>query len=377
MKRRDVIGSGAAGVAATWLAGGTAAGVAAELKTGTRSWTIGTQRGIASLALVNRELPAPGPGLALVRTRAAALNHRDLMIAESRYGRAKPADRVPLGDGAGVVVALGPATSAPAPVAVGDRVTAAHFVRWLDGAFRPDVFEQDLGNSADGWASEHVLLPAAALVRIPDAVGDAEAAALGAAGITAWTVIEALGRTRPGDVVLTLGTGGVAILALQIAKMFGARVAITSSSDEKLAVARRLGADVVVNYLTTPDWAERVLAETGGRGADVVVETVGLGTLDQSAACCAPNARIGLLGGLAGPPEGGAAKPWGALIGKNLTIKGITSGSRAQLDELLRAAAANGLRPHVDRSFPFAELPAAYRYLADGAHVGKVLVSFG
>jgi NADPH:quinone reductase-like Zn-dependent oxidoreductase len=304
------------------------------------------------------------------------LNHRDLLVAESRYGRAKPPERVPLGDGAGVVLALGPAAGAPAPVKVGDRVTAAHFLRWLDGPFRPEVFEQDLGNSADGWASEHVLLPAAALLRIPDGIGDPEAAALGAAGITAWTVIETLGRAKPGDVVLTLGTGGVSIVALQIAKLFGARVAITSSSDDKLAVARRLGADIAINYRSTPQWPERVLAETGGRGADIVVETVGLGTLDQSVACCAPNARIGLLGALAPAPDGGVAKPWGALIGRNLTIKGITSGSRAQLDDLLRAAAANGLRPHVDRTFPFEQLPEAYRYLAGGGHVGKVVIAF-
>lgn len=370
--RRELLASMAVTVGATVITPTAAAAAPAA----TRSWTVGDQRGLASLTLGNRRLPAPGPGEALVRTTAAALNHRDLMILESRYGARKPATRVPLSDGAGVIIALGPDDGSPTPLAIGDRVTAAHFIDWHDGPFRPAVFARDLGNSADGWAAEYVLLPRCTLLRIPDELGDSAAAALGAAGITAWTVIETLGRVQPGDVVLTLGTGGVAILALQIAKMAGARVAITSSSDAKLAIARRLGADIVINYRTTPDWPTAVVAATGGRGADIVVETAGLGTLEQSVAACAPNARIGFLGALAAVPAEGTARPWPALIGKNLTLKGITSGSRAELEALLRAAAANGLDPHRDRSFPFDELPAAYAHLAGAQHVGKVTVSF-
>lgn len=358
-------------------AGASAAGRSSGNSTAThgRAWTIGTQEGLASLALQAREWPAPGPGQVLVKIRVAALNHRDLLIAANKYGPGKPATRVPLSDGAGVVTAVGEGVEA---VRIGDRVTAPHFAHWLDGAYNPGIFGFDLGNSADGWLAEHSLLPATALVRIPDSLSDGDAAALGAAGITAWTVIQTLGQAKPGDVVLTLGTGGVAILALQIARMFGARVAITSSSDDKLALARRLGAEITVNYRKTPQWSAAVLEATGGRGADIIVETVGLGTLEQSAACAAPNARIGLLGGLAQPLEGsGGAKPWGALIAKNLLIKGITSGSRRQLEDLLRAAASTGMKPHVDRVFPFAEARTAYQYLDDAAHVGKVLIEVG
>lgn len=378
--RREWIQLSAATAAAAATVGASAATAEVPAALRSRAWVVGEQKGVDSLRAVVRTVPPPGPGEALVAVRCAALNHRDLMIAETRYGRAKPPERIAVGDGAGVVLALGPPAGdgpAPAPgpaVKVGDRVTAAHFSRWYTGPFVPSAFERDLGNTADGWLAEHIVLPQAAMVRIPDEVSDHSAAALGAAGITAWTVIATLGQARPGDIVLTLGTGGVAILALQIARLFGARVAITSSSDTKLELARRLGADITVNYRTYPNWAERVLAETGGRGVDIIVETVGLGTLDQSAAACAPNARIGLLGALAAPPEGSSARPWGALIGKNLTLKGITSGSRAQLEELLRAAASNRLVPHVDRSFAFDQAVAAYRHLAAGEHVGKVIV---
>ena len=237
------------------------------------------------------------------------------------------------------------------------------------------MFAGDVGNSIDGWLQDQMVLPAAALVKLPAKMGYEEAAALGAAGITAWAVIEPLGRVKSGDVVLTLGTGGVAILALQIAKMSGATVAITSSSDDKLAVCRELGADITVNYRTTPAWQDAVLAATGGRGADIVVETVGLSTLSQSLACCAPNARVGLLGGLGGPPPGGPNL--GPLIGKNVVLKGITSGSRRMLEDLLRAVDANGVKPKIDKVFPFEQARAALDYLATGGHVGKIVIRHG
>jgi len=210
-------------------------------------------------------------------------------------------------------------------------------------------------------------------VVLPDAMSFEAAAAWGAAGITAWTVLQTLGQIKPGDTVLTLGTGGVSMLALQIANMAGARVAITSSSDEKLAVARELGADITVNYRTNPDWAGAVRAATGGRGVDIVVETVGLATLSQSLSCCAPNARVGLLGALGGRPEQGA--DLGGLILGNVVLKGITSGNRRMLEELLRAANANDVQPKIDRRFSFADTVAAYEYLAGAGHIGKVVIS--
>jgi NADPH:quinone reductase-like Zn-dependent oxidoreductase len=334
-----------------------------------RCFEVGDQQGIDSLRPVTRQTRPPGPGEVVVAMRAAALNYRDLMILSGGYGERKPEDRVPLGDGAGDVVAVGADVT---DIRVGDRVTAAHFTSWVDGAFDPRVFSHDLGSSMDGWLGEFVTLPAPACVRLPDGMTYEDAAALGAAGITAWSVLQAHGGIKPSDTVLTLGTGGVAILALQIARMCGARVAITSSSNEKLAIARELGADITVNYRETPQWERAVREATGGRGVDIVVETVGLGTLPQSLACCAPNARVGLLGAL---DQGGDKAPnLSALYFGNIILKGITSGSRAMLADLLRASAANGLRPRIDKVFDFDEAAAALAYLQQAGHVGKIVI---
>jgi NADPH:quinone reductase-like Zn-dependent oxidoreductase len=333
------------------------------------AFEVGAQEGLASLREASREIPELAPGEVLVRVRAAALNHRDLSILGGRYGAPKPDNRVPGGDGAGEVVATGPGVANVGP---GDRVTAPHFVLWLDGDYDPAIFAADLGSSRDGWFADYIVLPAASVVKLPDGMSYEDAAALGAAGITAWTVLRTLGDIKPGDWVLALGTGGVSILALQIAGMAGARVAITSSSDDKLAVARELGADVTVNYRSDPDWAGTIRTATGGRGVDIVVETVGLATLDQSLSCCAPNARVGLLGALGGRPEKGVQLS--NLILGNVVLKGITSGSRRMLADLLAAFHANGVQPRIDRVFPFAETPAAYEYLARAGHIGKVVI---
>jgi NADPH:quinone reductase-like Zn-dependent oxidoreductase len=335
-----------------------------------RRYEIGTQQGLESLQLVNASASEPADGEALIAMRAAALNHRDLLIMASTYGQPKPPARVPLSDGAGEVVAIGPGVTSVKP---GDRVTAPHFTSWLDGDYDPAIFVADLGNSKDGWLTELALMPAAALVKLPDSMKYEDAAAWGAAGITAWTVLDTLGDIKAGDMVLTLGTGGVSILALQIAKMNGASVAITSSSDAKLAVARELGADITVNYRTEPDWAASVRAATGGRGVDIVVETVGLSTLPQSLSCCAPNARVGLLGALGGRPN--EPTDLSKLIFGNIVLKGITSGSRKMFADLLRACDANSIRPRIDRVFPFDEARAAYDYLAGAGHIGKVVIT--
>jgi NADPH:quinone reductase-like Zn-dependent oxidoreductase len=304
--------------------------------------------------------------------RASALNHRDLSIVSGRYGTAKPPGRVAVGDGSGEIDELGAGVT---QWKLGERVTAPHFVDWVDGAYSPAIFARDLGNTADGWLTERIVVPAHALVRVPEAMPHADAAALGAAGITAWAVIESFAQVKPGDIVLALGTGGVSVLALQIAKMAGATFAITSSSDAKLALMRQLGADIVVNYRTQPDWPAAVRAATGGRGVDIVVETVGMTSLPQSLACCAPNARIGLLGALGGRPQG--ASDLSAMIGTNAVIKGITSGSRRMLEDLLRACTARNLKPKIDRVFGFEQADEAYRYLESGAHVGKVVIDHG
>lgn len=376
-RRRETLIAGVAALAAAPLASPAAAVQTAPnpapsaVKNGTRmrAYQIGAQQGLSSLSLADRALPQPGAGEVVVEVRASALNHRDLSILAGRYGPPKPAERVPLGDGAGIVREIGAGVST---LKVGDRVTAPHFTLWQDGDYDPAVFSADAGNTRDGWLADRIVLPATSLVRLPEAMSFEEAAALGAAGITAWHVLETLGRIKAGDTVLTLGTGGVSVLALQIAKLNGARVAITSSSDDKLAACRALGADITVNYRKQPAWQDAIRAATGGRGVDIVVETVGVSTLTQSLACCAPNARVGLLGALGGPATG--PSNLGALILNNIVLKGITSGSRRMLEDLLRASAANGLKPKIDRVFPFGEAAAALSYLQSGEHVGKVVI---
>ena len=335
-----------------------------------KAYEIGSQEGLSSLRLVERPDPVAGPGEVVVQVRATCLNHRDMLVLAGAYGARKPDTRIPCSDGAGTVVARGEGVTS---VAIGDRVTANHFVTWTGGAFAQSAFGVDLGINRDGWLAEKIAIPAAALVKLPDSIDDAQAAPLPAAGLTAWNALVEVGRIKAGDVVLALGTGGVSIFALQIARMHGARVAITSSSDEKLAVARRLGADITINYRTDPDWPAALLAATGGAGADVVVETGGLATLSRSIAAAAVNGRIVIIGALAGGTGQDLAN-FSSIIGKNLTLRGIAEGSRTMLAAMVRAIDQSGMRPVIDREFTFDQAAAAYAHLKSGDHLGKVLI---
>lgn len=332
-------------------------------------WQIGEQNGIGGLKLAERAEPKPPPGWALVAIKASSLNRRDIMMVDGKYGAARPQTRIPLSDGAGEVIALG---EGAAGIGVGDRVTATHFTDWRDGTFDPAYFAVDLGSTIDGTLGERVLIPAHCLLKIPDALTFEEAASLPVAAVTAWSAIHAFAGVKSGDSVLALGTGGVSIFALQIAKMNGARVIITSSQDDKLAACRKLGADVTINYKSRPDWEKAVLEATSGRGVDIVVETGGQGTMAQSLAACAPNARVALIGALAGRPDQTPALA--PVIGKNLTLKGITSGSRRMFSDLLKALVATGTRPVIDKVFPFADAPQAYQYMVDADFLGKIVI---
>lgn len=371
LDRRQALAAGLSAAAGALAPASGAISAPGSLPARQQVWQLGSeQRGPASLERVSRTLDAPASGEAVVQVRAAALNNRDLQLLRQAYGPVQPAERIPVGDGAGEVVAVGAGVEGVSP---GLRVTAPHFVGWLDGAYRPEAFAADLGITRDGWLAEYITLPAAALVPVPENMSFEEAAALGAAGITAWRVLVEFAGLRAGDTVLALGTGGVATLGLQITRMHGARVAITSSSDDKLAVARELGAEITANYRNEPDWDRAVLEATGGRGVDIVLETVGFGTLPQSLRCCAPNGRIGVLGSL--DPGGDRVPNLSTMLLRNLRVEGVTSGSRRMLAELLQACAVNGIRPHIDRRFGFDEAREALEYLAGGEHVGKVVIS--
>jgi len=335
-----------------------------------KAYQIGPQTGIDGLTLVDRPDLVPGPGEAVLRVRAVCLNHRDLLIVAGGYGTKRAETRVPLSEGVGEVIAIGDGVTG---VKVGDRAICPHFVTWLGGAFSPAAFGTDIGVTHDGWLAEQVRVPAAALVDV-SGLSDDYAAPLASSALTAWHAVVEVGRVKAGDTVLALGTGGVSIFALQLAKASGARVAITSSSDAKLAAARALGADITINYRTTPGWAAEVNAATDGAGADIVVETGGQATLSQSIAAAAVNGRIVVIGGLAGAATGGLAN-YGTIIGKNLTLRGIAEGSRAMLADLVRAMTASTIAPVIDHTFAFAEAQAAYAYLKSGDHLGKVMIT--
>ncbi|MBI2322008.1 MAG: NAD(P)-dependent alcohol dehydrogenase [Chloroflexi bacterium] len=324
--------------------------------------------GPASLRLDDLPDPRPGPGQVLLRMRAASLNHRDLRIARGEHpGLALPL--VPVSDGVGEVAAVGPGVTR---VAVGERVAGTFFQRWLAGAFREDLVRSALGGDVDGVLAEYVVLSEEGLVHVPEHLSDAEAATLPCAALTAWNALIAQGGLTPGETVLTLGTGGVSIFALQFARLAGARVILTSSSDAKLERARELGASDTINYRATPDWDRRVLELTDGAGVDHVVEVGGIDTFARSVRALRLAGRISLIGVL----SGGGAVDLGLLHRRRVHLQGINVGSREIFEAMSRAVALHGLRPLVDRVFGFEEAPAALQYLQSGAHFGKVVLQF-
>jgi NADPH:quinone reductase-like Zn-dependent oxidoreductase len=334
-----------------------------------KAFEIAEPKGIDSLKMVERETPRPGPAEVLVRVRATSLNYRDLVTVKGgAVTRGLRLPLVPLSDGAGEVVEVGPKVSRFKP---GDRVAACFFQRWLAGSPDPSQFRSALGGAIDGMLTEYITLDAEGLVRIPGYMSFEEAATLPCAALTSWNALVTMGDITAGQSVLVMGTGGVSIFALQFARIHGARVVTTSSSDSKLARLREMGASVVINYKTTPNWEERVLEMTGGEGVDHVIEVGGAGTLSKSIRAAKLGGRISLIGLLGG---GGQIDPMPILL-KSITLQGIYVGSREMFEEMNRAMAINEVHAVIDRVFPFEESREAYRYLESGAHFGKVCIS--
>ena len=320
-----------------------------------------------NLTCAERPLPEPGPGQALVRLTAASLNYRDWVLIQGGYGRvAGGLPLIPLSDGAGVVEAVGAGVTRVAP---GDRVCPIMFQAWLDGELQEGHYTRVLGGPLDGVAAEAILLDAEGLVRLPESISDEEAACLPCAGLTAWNAVVGQGHVQPGERVLVLGTGGVALFALQFAKRAGAEVIITSKCDEKLERARALGADHTINYMLTPDWG-KAAREAGDGGVDLVVETGGA-TLPESLRALRPGGRVSLMGVLSGQ---NVETRLSALVMRRIAIQGITVGSRADFEAMLRAIAVQGLQPMVDRVFDLDALCPALEHLANQLHFGKVCV---
>ena len=318
------------------------------------------------------EAPAPTPlrGQVVLRMRAWSLNYRDLMVATGRYGigGTRP-NLIPLSDGAGEVVAVGADVRRVKP---GDRVCPTFMQGWLGGEVIAEARSRALGGGIDGVLAEHVLLDQEDLVHIPPHLSFEEAATLPCAAVTAWNALFGDKRLLPGETVLVLGTGGVSIFALQFAHAAGARVIATSSSAEKLARARALGASEGINYREVHEWQEVVRQLTGARGADYVVEVGGAGTLPRSVSAARIGGQVALIGVL----TGGQIDP-APIMRRNITLRGIFVGSREMFEAMNRAITRHQIRPVIDRAFPFAQARDAFRHLQAAAHVGKVVISMG
>lgn len=324
--------------------------------------------GLDNLQLVNLNDPgAPAAGEIRVRIHASSLNFHDLGVVT---GRMPTADgRIPMSDGAGIVEATGEGVTEFAP---GDAVVSCFFPHWLDGAPAIGDFSTTPGDGVDGYAREYVVRPSHWFTHAPRGYTHAQAATLTTAGLTAWRALVVDGGLKAGDTVLVLGTGGVSIFALQIAKYMGAQVIVTSSSDAKLARAQALGADHLVNYRREPDWAAKVLALTEGRGVDHVVEVGGPDTLTQSIEACRIGGHIALIGVLTGIS---GQVPTVTLMRRQQILQGLVVGSRMHQIEMVRAIEATGLKPVVDRTFALGEIADAFRHQQEAGHFGKICLS--
>jgi NADPH:quinone reductase-like Zn-dependent oxidoreductase len=323
-------------------------------------------RDLDGLRVRPQPLPEPGPNQVVVRVTAASLNRRDLMLMDGTYPLPATPDVIPLSDGVGEVVAVGAGVTR---AAVGDRVTSTYYLRWIDGPQRLAHVREQFGANHDGWLASYVVLDEDSVVAVPEHLTDAEAAGLTCAGVVAWAALTKPVPVGPGETVLTVGTGTVALFAVQFARMHGARVISVTSGPEKVKRLRELGADEAIDQTETPAWEQAVLELTGGDGVEHVVDAVGLLTLPKSVACGAFNARITLIGAFPGAEPN--ADPFG---GKYLSVRRIAVGSRTDFDAMNRAIALHGTRPVIDRVFRFDDAVEAYRYFRDGNPFGKVVV---
>jgi len=325
-------------------------------------------QGAFTLSLVDAPVRAPGEHEVLVKVHATSLNRRDVFVLHGQYPIGQRDSLVPLSDGAGEVVAIGPGVQR---FRVGDRVAATFFQAWLSGRPSPQVLGSALGGQLDGMLSQYVTLNEQGLVKIPSGLSYEEAATLPCAGVTAWNGLFTRGRLQSGDTVLLEGTGGVSVLGLQLAVAAGARPVITSSQDSKLERAKQLGAVGTVNYKKHPDWEKQVRELTDGLGAQEILEVGGKDTLPRALASLAPGGHIALIGGLTGF---GGEVPVMALMASNATVSGIYVGSRADFEALLAFIEKHHVKPIVDRVVPFENAAEAFKLMEADEFFGKIVI---
>ncbi|MFI5000783.1 MAG: NAD(P)-dependent alcohol dehydrogenase [Reyranellales bacterium] len=336
-----------------------------------KCYVIPSPKGIDSLTLVERPDPTPGPRQVLVRVRATSLNYRDLITVEGQYARAAPKpDLVPLSDGAGEVVAVGPGV---AKIKVGDRVAGCFMQKWIGGAIGDGSAASAMGGAIDGMLTELAVLEEDGVVKLPQHLSFEEGATLPCAAVTAWHALVEIGNIKAGDTVQTLGSGGVSIFALQFARLFGARVIATSSSAAKANRMKQMGAEAVIDYRATPDWDQETMKLTANRGADIVVEVGGAGTLAHSFLAARVGGTIAVIGLL----SGAATLDPMPILRRNLKVQGLYVGSTQMFEAMNRAIEASGLKPVIDKVFPFAEAKDAYRHLKSQNHFGKIVIAHG
>ena len=322
-----------------------------------------------NLVLKERSMSEPGAGQVLLKMKAASLNYRDLLVPQRGYGKLTGTlPLIPISDGVGEVVAIGEGVSR---VVVGDRVCPNMIQSWLSGPPTMRRLSSTLGGPLDGVMAEYMVLDEQGLVQTPKHLSDEEAATLPCAALTAWNAVVSDGQVKAGDTVLVQGTGGVSLFALQFAKLLGAHVIVTSSSDQKLNRAINLGADQGINYRATPQWGKDIRKMVEADGVDLIVEVGGEETLPQSLRAVRAGGTISLIGVLSGSDM---TVPLGMIVTRKVRLQGITVGSRDEFEQMVRAISQHKLKPVVDKVFAFEELKNALDYLASGAHFGKICI---
>jgi NADPH:quinone reductase-like Zn-dependent oxidoreductase len=325
--------------------------------------------GMEHLKLATRPDPRPGPGQVLLRMKAASLNYRDLLAPMRGYGSSTGTlPLIPVSDGVGEVVEAGPGLTR---VKEGDRVCPMFNQGWISGEPSMERMKQVLGGPLDGTMAEYMVLPEEGVVKVPTHLTDEQAASLPCAALTAWSALVTYDNLGPGSRVLVQGTGGVALFALQFAKLRGAHVTVISSSDEKIAKAKALGADAAINYVKTPEWYRATRDITAGRGYDHIVELGGEKTLPQSLRCIRPGGTLSMIGVLSG---GMLSAPLGLVVTRQVRLQGITVGHRDGFEAMVRAIDQHKLQPVTDKLFAFEQLKEAMAYLKSGAHFGKICI---
>ncbi len=327
---------------------------------------------VDGIVLRESDDPQPGPVEILMRVRASSLNYRDLMVLRGGGRGPTKIGVIPLSDGAGEVAAIGEGVTRVKP---DDRIAGTFHPRWFGGPIKPEYLTDRLGANLDGMLAEYAVLSEEALVHLPGHLSFEEGATLPCAAVTAWVALTGHRRITAGDTVLTLGSGGVSVFALQFAKILGARVIATTSTAGKAERLKALGASDVINYRETPDWDEKARELTDGRGVDCVVEIGGPGTIAMSLKALAVGGHISLIGASL-TPSGTGLDPL-LLTGRGITLGSISVGSRADFEAMNRAITLHRLHPVIDRTFPFAEAKKAYYHFETRGHFGKVAITHG